>query len=77
MDATGKIESFSQDMNMIIEKLNTRCQERQVRHKFRYSRKRLNKSIWACDYEHYYSKETKEIVYSLLYKDFQHFGYEK
>lgn len=77
VDYVGKIESFNDDLKIIIEKLNTDCNEKNINHKFVFKNKKLNTSKRVPNFEYYYNTKTKETVYSLLKKDFEHFGYKK
>jgi len=77
IDFIGRMESFEQDMVNIIEKLNTICATKGLLHRFEYIDSKVNTSNRISDYEHYYTKETKEIVFSTLQKDFEYFGYPK
>lgn len=77
MDFVGRMEDFASDLNVVIEKLNAICADRGLTHRFAYTDKRTNTSDRHRDFERYYTKETKEIVASLLEKDFSHFGYDK
>jgi len=77
IDFIGRIESFDKDMLIIVEKLNALCAQKGLQHRFKYIKCKTNSSSRVSDYEQYYSKETKEIVYSTLKKDFEHFGYPK
>lgn len=76
VDFIGRIENFEEDLNVVIETLNAICMEQKLDHRFLYGDKRLNTSekqrenVW-------YTNETREIVYTLLKKDFEYFGYEK
>ncbi|MDY6904695.1 MAG: sulfotransferase family 2 domain-containing protein [Thermodesulfobacteriota bacterium] len=75
VDFIGQIENFSRDINTVIERLNTICENRGLRHRFQYTPKRVNTSERHTDLQHYYTKETREIVYAHLKQDFMHFGY--
>ena len=77
IDLIGKIETFSSDLNKIIEKLNLLCQERNIDYKFNYTNIKINTSKVIDNIENYYNEETKEKVFSLLKKDFEYFGYNK
>lgn len=77
IDFVGRIETFKSDMMIIVERLNALCAQKGLKHRFVYSDCKINTSNRLSDFEHYYSKETKEIVYSILQKDFTHFGYHK
>lgn len=77
MDFIGRMESFEQDMAVIIEKLNAICTRKGLPHRFEYTPVKTNTSRRNDDYESYYTRATKEIVYTALKKDFECFGYKK
>jgi Sulfotransferase family len=77
IDFIGRIETFRNDMMIIVERLNKLCLQKQLQHRFKYIDYKTNTSNRVSNLEYYYSKETKEITYSLLQKDFTHFGYPK
>ena len=77
VDFLGKMETFSTDLKIVVERLNHICEQKGLSHRFRYTNKKRNKSIRNPEYKNYYNQETREIVYSLLKKDFHHFGYKK
>ena len=76
VDFIGRIENFEEDLKAILETLNAICIEQKLDRRFLYNNKQLNTSEKqsgnVC-----YTDETKEIVYTLLKKDFEYFGYEK
>jgi chondroitin 4-sulfotransferase 11 len=76
VDFIGKIESFLDDMKTIIVKLNMLCKKNDITYRFDFIDKQVNTSNRSYDW-HYYVRETKEMVSSLLNKDFEFFGYEK
>jgi len=78
IDFVGRIENFSRDMQTIIDRLNSICEETGLERRFRYSNLRVHASQRRRPrIEDYYTEETKDFVYSLLKKDFIHFGYER
>lgn len=77
IDFIGKVETFDNDMMIIVDKLNSLCEQKELQHRFKHTPLKTNTSIRCDDYERYYSKETKEIVYAILQKDFNHFGYPR
>lgn len=76
VDFIGRIENFEEDLNVVIETLNAICMEQKLDHRFLYGDKRLNTSEKQRENVRY-TNETREIVYTLLKKDFEYFGYEK
>ncbi|MBB5440699.1 hypothetical protein HDC92_004402 [Pedobacter sp. AK017] len=76
VDFIGRIENFEEDLNVVIETLNAICSEQNLDRRFLYGNKRLNTSEKQKE-EVWYTDETREIVYTLLKKDFEYFGYEK
>ncbi len=73
----GRIEKFSDDLEKVIEKLNMICKEKNIAYRFSFTNKKANTSNRIYEFEHYYNQQTKEIVYSLLKKDFEYWDYEK
>lgn len=76
-DFIGKIENLSSDLEQVIEQLNTLCEKHQLTHRFKLSNIQVNTSDRKSDYRSYYTEKSMKAVYSLLRKDFEHFGYEK
>lgn len=77
IDFIGKMENFEHDLQCIIGQLNAICSEREIMKSFQYAPKKTNSSKRQGNIEQYYTKETKDVVFSLLAKDFTHFGYDK
>lgn len=76
IDFIGRIENFEQDLKGIIEKLNAICSRQKIDSRFSYNQKHLNASEKQSE-NIGYTDETRKIVYTLLKKDFEYFGYEK
>lgn len=76
VDFIGRIENFEQDLKIVIERLNSICIAQKLDPRFLYGNKLLNTSEKQKE-NIMYTDETREIVYFLLQKDFEYFGYEK
>lgn len=78
IDFIGRIENFQEGLQTVIEKLNIICEEKQVKRHFIFKDRKLNStSNRRSDIDYYYTQETKDIVYSLLQKDFHFFDYKR
>ncbi|MBC8488196.1 MAG: sulfotransferase family 2 domain-containing protein [Bacteroidetes bacterium] len=77
VDFIGKIENFENDLKTIVDKLNRIYVQSNFKKRFKYKNKKINKSKRNSNIDSYYTNETKEIVYTLLKKDFLYFGYKK
>lgn len=77
VDFIGRMETFEKDTRFIIEKLNHSCKTKELNWRFRYSDLKINQSQRKNSIDSYYTIESKDIVYSTLYKDFQYFQYKK
>jgi len=77
LDLIGRMENFDNDLKTIIEKLNTICRDMNIPHSFTYSDTRIHTSDRVKEFEQYYDQETREIVYSLLKRDFEELNYDK
>lgn len=78
VDFVGRIESFESDLRNVIARLNSICGERSIAHKFQYAQMAVHRyRRQRARLADYYSDGTRQIVYSLLEKDFIHFGYDE
>jgi hypothetical protein len=77
LDFVGRIGNFPDDLKKVVERLNMICKEKDITYRFSFSNKKVNTSSRIHEFEYYYNQQTKEIVYSLLKKDFEYWGYEK
>ena len=77
VDFIGKIENFENDLKTIVDKLNRIWVQSNFKKRFKYNNKNINKSKRNSNIDSYYTNETKEIVHTLLKKDFLYFGYKK
>ena len=80
VDFVGRMERFDEDLGVVVDRLNEICRRRGIAHRFRRPEKVAAKNTaprQRTRTDEYYTPETREIVYSLLEKDFRHFGYEK
>jgi hypothetical protein len=77
IDFIGRIENFPQDIHRVLDVLNEVAIEKRIKKRFIWQDCWINRSQRQIDTGHYYTSETREIVYSLLEKDFQYFGYVK
>ena len=74
VDYIGKIEWFDRDLKNIITILNEKCISEKINHKFKYSNIRINANQYNSQ-QLKINSTTKSIVYEILKKDFQTFGY--
>jgi hypothetical protein len=77
VDFIGSLENFRHDLNVVTGILNHACSERKLNTRFILNDSKFNTSERVADFNRYYTDETKEIVYALLEKDFNFFGYGK
>lgn len=74
VDFIGKIENFEEDSKEIMNILNKKFEENNIKKKLVFKNKIENRSSSKKDQ---ITPENKEIIYNLFKKDFDYFGYEK
>ncbi len=77
VDFVGKLENFDADLLLVIDHLNALCDALDIDYRFTHSAVRQNYSQRDPYYESYYNDETRELVYGMLRRDFEFFGYEQ
>lgn len=77
VDFVGKVESFLDDLAVVVERLNRMCERRGIDRRFEVRDEHLNRSGRSRDLGDYYDEDSKDLVYRTLEKDFLHFGYER
>lgn len=75
IDFIGRVETFTTDMNKLIQRLNEACKNHEIDHQFKMTSVHLNRSKRSSDYGMYYDRESQEKAYSLFEQDFRFFGY--
>lgn len=73
MSFVGRMESFEQDMNKVVDDLNAICCQRGIGHRFEFRNLRVNTTRSET---RTYNTEMKEIVFNLFRKDFETYGYD-
>jgi len=78
VDFIGRMEDFARDLRFVVDRLNEISEARGLEPRFSAADYVENTSRRRHDdYSAYYTPETRNIVFRLLRKDFEHFGYEK
>ncbi len=77
IDFIGRIENFYNDLRHVVNKLNTICTDKELKHRFHFNKRKLNNIKRTAGIDEYYTDEIKEMVYGTLKEDFFQFDYDR
>lgn len=75
VDYIGKMETFEEDNDRLIEIINTIFELNNIPKRIKY--KKTHRTKGGNSTNEKLTEESKEIIYNLFKKDFEYFGYEK